>query len=393
MGSTISLGDGMVRLSTSFLVKSLDSLVGRPLTWLLSYRGSQEVPRLRRSARILVIRPGGIGDAVLLAPAISALRGAFPDSSVEVLAERRNAGVFDLISGVDRLFCYDRGVDLIRVLRRRYDVVIDTEQWHRLSAVVAVLTRAPVRVGFATNKRARLFTHQVPYRHDSYEVLNFIGLIEAITGRRIPFEEESPFVSVSPRYVDERQVYPTVVLFPGASVPERRWGNEQFGELAARLARHGCQVTVVGGSSEINQTREICSAGGPQIINLAGALSLKEVAQVLAGANTLVTADSGLMHVAYAVGTPTVALFGAGIREKWAPRGGKHRILSAGLPCSPCTKFGYTPPCPIDVECLRRISVDQVLAAALEVISQGQARSRQQPHNVVALPFKSAVAT
>ncbi len=377
MESAISLVDGMARLNISFLLKCADPFLGKPLTWLLASLGSTCAPPLQRPARILVIRPGGIGDAVLLAPAISALRGAFPDSSIEVLAERRNAGVFDLIPGVDRLYCYDRGVDLIRVLRRRYDVVIDTEQWHRLSAVVAALTRAPVRVGFSTNERARLLTHDVSYEHDTYEVLSFLRLVESVTRQRTAFAEEVPWISVSPRFVDDRRSHPTVLIFPGASVPERRWGSERFGELAERLVQHGCRVAVVGGQGDLDQSRVICSAGGPQVIDLVGALSLRDVAEVLAGANVLVTADSGLMHVAAAVGTPTVALFGAGIREKWAPRGSKHRVFSAGLSCSPCTKFGYTPPCPIDVECLRRISVGDVLTATLELIARGQLRRQQ----------------
>lgn len=327
--------------------------------------------------RVLVIRPGGIGDAVLLLPSLRVLRERFPSAEIDVLAEARNAEIFTFCEPVTTIFLYHRVRDLIRVFRQSYDLVIDTEQWHRLSAVVAFLTRAPVRVGFATNDRARLFSHRVPYDQETYEVLSFLQLLGSVTGQTTLFDQEAPFVAVSPRYVDPIRSRPLVVISPGASIREKMWGGERFAELAARLVEEDCVVTVVGSEAERKQARLISSSWGTSIIDLVGQLSLQEVAAVLAGADALVTPDSGLLHLAYAVGTPTVALFGASNPKKWAPRGRNHRTLSTELPCSPCSAFGYTPPCAIGIECLRRILVEDVLNATLEVIAQG--RPRIQP--------------
>jgi ADP-heptose:LPS heptosyltransferase len=317
-----------------------------------------------------VIRPGGIGDAVLLIPALSILKENFPCADVDILAERRNADIFTLCPAVTRILLYHRASDLAGVFKRSYDLVIDTEQWHRLSAVVALCTRAPVRAGFATNERARLFSHPVSYDQDVYEGSSFLRLVESVIGRPIRSDHTGPFIAIPPDL--DGQPGPTVVISPGASIPEKRWGSERFAELAARLDEQGLTVAVVGGKAERKQARVVCSSGHPGVTDLTGRLSLRDVARLLARASVLVTPDSGLLHLASAVGTPTVSLFGASNQTKWAPRGLHHRSLNAKLPCSPCSSFGYTPPCPIDTECLRRISVDEVLTAILAVLAQEQ---------------------
>jgi len=92
-------------------------------------------------------------------------------------------------------------------------------------------------------------------------------------------------------------------------------------------------------------------------------VSILETAQILSQTKLLLTTDSGIMHLSIAVGTPVVALFGPGIEEKWAPRDGKSIIINKHLPCSPCTRFGYTPPCPYDARCMQEISVNEVKEA------------------------------
>ena len=108
---------------------------------------SNPVPvRIALPRKILIIRPGGIGDAVLLIPVISALKEICPEAEISVLAEKRNGSVFRLCPMIDRTLHYDKPLEMIRAIRDSFDVVIDTEQWHRLSAVVARLTRAPMLI-------------------------------------------------------------------------------------------------------------------------------------------------------------------------------------------------------------------------------------------------------
>lgn len=341
------------------------------------------VPRRAKPEKlfsVLVLRPGGIGDAVLLAPAIRALKSRYPDARITVLAERRNGAIFSLSPAVDRVFLYDRPRELLAAIRCGYDVVIDTEQWHRLSAVVARLPRAPVSIGYSTNKRQRLFTHPVPYAHDDYEMDSFYHLLSPLEINSP--ESDAPFLEI-PGEVDRTAAVllgdyaerTLILLFPGASIPERRWGGERFRELALRLRKTGGSIVVIGGEGDRRDGDLICARGVG--LNLAGQTSLVESAAVLRRAAVLVSGDSGLLHIGVGLGVPTVSLFGPGIAAKWAPRGSKHIAINKNLPCSPCTRFGYTPKCPIKAKCMSEISVEEVAEAAERLLAVGRKTSKQ----------------
>ena len=135
------------------LMKYLDRVVGRAAVRCFPTASAGVA---RELSNVLIIRPGGIGDAVLLVPAILALKKAFPGVRITILAEKRNGAVFSLCPAVDELLLYDRAADLWTALSGTYDAVIDTEQWHRLSAVVARLRRLAQRRGWVWAKRAPL---------------------------------------------------------------------------------------------------------------------------------------------------------------------------------------------------------------------------------------------
>ncbi|BCA80204.1 glycosyltransferase family 9 protein [Desulfuromonas sp. AOP6] len=331
---------------------------------------------------VLFIRPGGIGDAVHLIPSIQALKRAYPAATVDILAEQRNAAVFALCPQVNHVFHYDRPAEFFSVMRRRYDAIIDTEQWHRLSAIVARLIRSNFKVGFATNERQRMFTHPVAYSHDDYELESFAHLLGPLDISRIPVGNKS-FLSVPTVAADRVQELlagmgePIVTLFPSASIPERRWGTERFRELAGRLLRAGMNVVVVGGGEDRGAGEEIVKQGG---LNLAGRTTLAETAAILQRSTLLVSGDSGVLHLGVGLGISTLSLFGPGISAKWAPKGEHHRVINLSLDCSPCTRFGTTPPCLLEARCIKDISVDEVWSSVNHLLERGlSARSTGRP--------------
>lgn len=355
-------------------LKFLDSLIGTPLV----HTARLLVPtrkNLSEVERILFIRPGGIGDAVLLVPAIKAIKQKYPEAQIDILAEKRNYGVFALCPEIRNVYLYDRPKELWKAVHNVYDVVIDTEQWHRLSAVVSRLTRAPVSIGFDTNERRKLFTHRIPYSHDDYEAESFLHLIEPVAGKSV-FETDKPFLSVPPELTNKARAslgllsgLRTVAIFPGGSIPERQWGAERFHRVAMELAGKGYGVIVVGGKEDVRDGEAI-SQGIPGAINLCGRLSLPETAAVLKEAELLITGDSGIMHIGYGLGVRTLALFGPGMEKKWAPMGLDCAIINKHLDCSPCTKFGYTPVCKKGVECMNLIAVEEVYEKAIELMKR-----------------------
>lgn len=363
----------MTNLVDTLILKKIDPLVGRLLMAVLPRPPKRQAMTLPGSA--LFIRPGGIGDAVLLLPAVLQLSKRFPQCRIEVLAESRNAAVFALCPAVTNVYRYDQPPDLLKVLSRYYDLVIDSEQWHRLSAVVARLIRSRMKIGFATNERSKMFTATVAYRQQEHEIYSFLRLLEPLGVENISVEPV-PWLTI-PSYVDLPSDLklpsdrPYIVLFPGASIIERQWGGEAFAELAERLSEIGYAVVLVGAASDVVAGKTI-QGRLSGVVNLIARTSLLQTTAVLKNAALLVSGDSGVLHLAAGLVVPTLSLFGPGIVAKWAPVGAQHGVIHHRLDCSPCTRFGTTPACPIGARCLSEISVDEVFAAAQELLLHSQ---------------------
>lgn len=351
-------------------LKKMDALLGPAACLALSR--AQVAPEARTlsdfppGAPVLVARPGGIGDAALLLPCLSALRAAFPRSPVDVLCESRNAPVFSASGMVRRVLRYDAApVSVLRVLRRGgWAVFCDTEQFHHFSGVMGALARAPVRIGFAVNPaRLGLYSRTVPYDSAGPESEQFARVFSSAAGRRLdlpplrgilPAEKlPPPPPGLPPRFV---------AIHVGGSSPRKRWGADNWGKLAAAIRRDtGMPAVFVGGMADAPTGGLVGDAGGPPL-DFCGKLPLAQTVSVLARASAMVGPDSGLAHLAVAVGTPVVVLFGPGDPAKWGPPPDAGVVLRAGLPCSPCSIYGTMKPCR-RAWCMEGIAPDQVAEA------------------------------
>ncbi|MDD5438738.1 MAG: glycosyltransferase family 9 protein [Candidatus Omnitrophica bacterium] len=354
-----------------YILKTIDKLLGRALIAILPE--TKKAPAIPHSAikNILIIRPGGIGDFVLLLPALRILKNKFPHSNIDILCESRNVGISFLATAARNIYRYNNVASLMKCLANRYDLVIDTEQWHRSSAFVAFLTHAPLRIGFDTNERRKVFTHKIPYSHDDYEMYSFLNLIRPIVNEVPAFNNDAPFTGIPqevPEHlaIDPRSRY--ITLFIGASTKERKWDMKKFGAVASFFIGHGHKIILLGGKKEMHDAFLITKSV-PSCIDLTGKTSLKDVAFILSISRVLLTNDSGIMHMAYGLGTPTVSLFGPSNEKKWAPGGKKHIVIHKHLDCSPCSKFGYTPRCSKDVACMSLITSDEVITSIEGVLT------------------------
>lgn len=158
---------------------------------------------------------------------------------------------------------------------------------------------------------------------------------------------------------------PVILLTPGAEFgPSRRWPIEYFTSLAARLTAAGFRVWVDGSPKEVELGERIRQTVDCGVVNLCGRTSLEDAIDLAALATAVVSNDSGLMHVASAVGTPVIGLFGSTSPAQTPPLSRDRRILYLDLPCSPCHKRE----CPLGHhQCLRDITVDDVVQAVSEV--------------------------
>lgn len=377
--------------------------------WRRARRVEERAPR-----RILCVKFWGIGSLQMLTPAAEHLRRTHPAARVDLLSLAENAAfarglnVFDRVETLDvrsrrgplgwaRLF--GRIVSLTRRLRReRYDLVFDFEFFTRFSAVVTLASGARRTHGFAAPRvwRGGFHDETVPFNRYWHVARNFRALAGGENGSVVEAQDVVPF-DVTPedsrgaREALERAGLswerPFIVLNPNAGQLslERRWPKNAFVDLARALRdEDGLPVVLVGAAGEREYVSEIereLAARAPlprgTFANVAGELSIGALAALLARAACVVTNDSGPMHVAAALGTPTVGLFGPETPVMYAPLGVSAVSLWRPPACSPCINVHDNKRSTCihgQPECLVGIGVDEVLESTRAAISRGVLR-------------------
>ncbi len=355
------------------LLKTVDRIIGPPLSKITLKRYPKTSKIIKK---ILLIRPGGLGDAALLVPLVKELKIRIPEIIIDIVCESRNKGIFESIPYIDNIFNYWMLKDIIKLLNQEYDIIIDTEQFHKLSAIFSSIIKTKKRIGFATNNRERHYDISLPYFQKKYELCNFNSLFSRV----IPnwdnsFSWNAPYLYVSHKQKEKidnitRNINkPIVCVFPGASVSLRKWPSVRWARVAEKLWEMDLCPILLGSKKEFIINKEIDYYSKYPIMDLTNMLNIGEIAELFRRSKLLVSTDSGILHIAVIEGLKTVSLFGPGIPEKWGPKGKSHIIIRKNLKCSPCTKFGYTPFCKKKGLCMKLISINDVITAITKVIN------------------------
>jgi len=329
--------------------------------------------------RLLVRGTNWVGDAVMTLPALSALRHTFPNARITVLAKPWVADIYRWSRNVDCIFPYlspgpyegPRGVmKLARELRQYHFDASILFQNAIEAAIIAFFAHIPIRAGYDTDGRGFLLTHAVRRQrvvkklHQTHYYLEMVRALGCSPGRREPKLTVPPEVSRSLSLPKGDMIG----LAPGAQYgPAKQWFPERFAAVADRLIEaFGLKVILFGAASDRETTSQVSSHARHPLIDLAGKTSLAQAMAVIAQCRLFITNDSGLMHVAAALGVPVVAIFGSTDPVATGPVGSPARIVRHPLPCSPCFKTH----CPTDFRCMTLVEVEEVLAAARELWEQ-----------------------
>jgi heptosyltransferase-2 len=345
--------------------------------------------------RILIRANNWIGDVVMISPAVRAIREHYREARIAILAK---SWVVETLRGspfYDDLIEYeDRGAHrgiagrlrlVADLRRRRFDLAVLFQKAFE-AAAFAFLAGARARVGYATDLRGPLLTHPLPRPAEgTHNAEQFLAIARSLgCPVRDPFpvfhlDEEARRRAAS-LLESAGHDAPLVALHPSASKTPRAWHPDRFGDLAARLARRtGARVVLLGGGGEEDLLARIATRipAGRALVPPAG-LSIKTVGAILERCRLFVGNDSGPMHVAAALGVPTVAIFGPGSPARTAPlaRPGRLAVVGGDYPCSPCRQdfFRECPPAPSGKPfCLEEIEVDEVERAALDLAERTRA--------------------
>ncbi len=342
-------------------------------------------------ARVLCIKTYGLGNIAMILPVLGALHRSFPDVEIDFLTLEENTKLLEHSGLVERVIPLSmsnplrvagsllRG--LLAVRRGRYDLVLDFEQFIKLSTIFAYLSGAQERIGFNTDgqRRGWLFTTRVVYNDADHMSRTFMRLLQplGIDTRRLPVAFEHP-VEARARVEDllerggvEKDAFPVIAVHVGSGpnyyrVPLKRWPTEYFARLCDELVeRHGAHVVFTGkGEGEAELVRETLAQmqRSESAINACDALTIADLLVLLDRCNLTVSNDTSIVHLSAAIHTPVVAFFGPTNPEQYGPGNAHDLVIYKDLYCGPClTNYNLKVSYCANPTCIRSITVDEVL--------------------------------
>jgi heptosyltransferase-2 len=327
--------------------------------------------------RILVRGVNWVGDTILSYPTVQQLKTLFPHTHLAILVPSHLVDLWKTFPYVDEIIPFHKKGGLRSVWEdlnisqslkeRNFDLAVILPRSFR-SAFQVYLARIPVRIGYQDEGRSLLLTDGIPRKeevlhihrvHYYLKLLEPLGKIEGCPSHRIFLrEEDRRWAEQTLRDLGILDGRPLVGMNPGATYGMAKcWSPARFGELGKRLSeRWKATVLLFGKEGEESIANEILQHIENGGIDLTGKTRLLQLAALLERCHLLVTNDTGTMHVATAIGTPVVALFGSTDFITTGPWGEGHRVVRKEVPCSPCLKRV----CPTNHRCMDLITVDEV---------------------------------
>lgn len=336
--------------------------------------------------KILLRSPNWVGDAVMATPVPRALKLAYPEAGIHILAKPWAAPVWEQHPDVDRIILLEApaGRLLPGLRQEHYDLAIVLPNSFS-SAWLAWRARAKRRVGYATEGRSLLLNARVPWRRE-YERLPrpqiYLKLAEAAGAG--PAEPPWPFclrvtaaeLARADELLGSKAAGRRIGLAPGSVAASRRWPPDRYARLADRLSQAGHGVVLLGSRDDAAVAGEVAALARCRPLILAGRTSLREALAVIRRLDLVVSNDSGTMHLAYAQDVPVLVLQGAADARSTGPFGSSSRALRAeGLACAPCVRNECERQ---DLACMLALGVDQVWAA-VQALWAGAPDKRRRP--------------
>lgn len=336
-------------------------------------------------SRVLVRATNWVGDAVMSLPAIRTLRRVFPHAHIALVARPWVADLYARESSIDRIILYPPQNGLRA--RREFAALLRDDHFDCAvllqnafdAAWMAWLAGIPERIGYKRDGRGLLLTRAIAVpepgdipRHQRFyylELLRRAGMIEHLPAdAAIRLEGIEAARDSGLERLKSLGISGTVIgISPGAAYGNaKRWLPERFAEAAAALQPSAGTVLLFGSLSERALCQQVASSiRALPVRNLAGQTTLREFIDLAAACRVFMTNDSGAMHIASALGLPTVAVFGATDDITTGPTGPSARVIREHAECSPC----LLRECPIDHRCMTRVTAAQVAKAASELLT------------------------
>jgi ADP-heptose:LPS heptosyltransferase len=355
------------------LYRFLDRYAGIPLVsaaGLLWRRGVEIHSDVRR---IALLKTACIGDSVLIDGISKDLRRAWPQAQQVFFAGRDNCQLAEMLQGIDEVVVlpmhspwkaaqkiYESG---------RFDLWLDFSQWARIDALLTFCGKAARKIGFMTAGQHRHYGYDIciEHRNDVHELENYRNLIRAVGVK----PEALPGLDGNFNTLDAADFAPNTPyvvfhMFPGGSrAYMKEWPEEQWLQVAHFCLSRGWALVLTGGPGDAGRAQVFIDRmnGVVPAVNLAGYVRLQQLPKLLSGAKMVISVNTGIMHVAAAVGANLIAIHGPTSPLRWGPLNPKAAIIKPeNMDCAPCLHLGFEYKCQ-ENNCLRNIPAQAVIDA------------------------------
>ena len=324
--------------------------------------------------KILIIQTAFIGDAILTSPMIRELRRLFPDAQIDLIANPGTVGIFEVNPHINHVYAflkkpfYNKIVQFFRLLfliwREKYDCAISAQSY-MTSANLMYFGRIPRRVGF---KRQKLLTDPIDHGGLMHRSEYYLSLLQAFSDEKFDRQTEMYWSKQdgknAAKLIEKTEKSSFLLgIAPGSVWFTKRWLKEHFVTLISQLGMESITVFLIGGPQEKKLCDEIeRDAGNNNVINIAGQLSLNASAALIDKLDLMLVNDSAPLHIANAVQTDAIAIFGPTVqRFGFYPIGKNDTLMELDLECRPCKRHGGNS-CPLKhFKCMRDIIPEMVL--------------------------------
>lgn len=328
--------------------------------------------------KILIVKFTMIGDTILLYPAVKALKEKFNQAKLTFLCSKVNSDIVKMWDFVDEVIVFEFDkifkkpwvvfLQLFNLWKQKFDLGVDFEQWFRVTPIITFIS-SKCKIGFRTPKQLRhyLFDKWVYHIRDKHEVECFCDVVRSL-GVEVKNKDLFLKVDNNTKQQMKKLLYSNnisernfVVIHPGCGIHGyyRQWDVERYAEVAKHItSKYNLKIVVTGSKDDIKITQSFKKLHD-DCLDLSGKTSIYELIALLSLAKFVICGNTGVLHIAAALGIPTIAIHGPTNAKKWGPWGKGHIIIQSELGCAPCSYLGFEYGCKRR-KCLESISSEKV---------------------------------
>jgi heptosyltransferase-3 len=343
----------------------LDKYIGIPIIFILGLlkKKRNRLPDSIKEAAFL--KTAGIGDTALLSAVVRDIKDTYPNVRLTFFVASNNYEMAQLISGIDRIIILPiaKPLECIYIIKEsgEYDIWIDFGPWPRINALLSYFSNARLKIGFKTKGQYRHYIYDLTAEHSArlHELDNYRNLLKlmGVNGHNLP--------CISMQITERIDNRITIHIFPGGSRSYlKEWPDANWIEIINQLTAHHYEVFLTGAKIDCKKAEQIKAQiknrGSVNIV--AGVFDLKKTAELLKSSILVISVDTGIMHLASALGCSLIALHGPTSVKRWGPLDANAISLESGLQCSPCITLGFESRCQTNT-CMKSIATKALMDA------------------------------